>query len=249
MSIFTKTVVIFFMFTSTLAFAKTETNIAKPNAKITKNITAKMKVLNLQISSMKNSVIKGLYQVQTNQGVFYVSADGNYLINGSIYDLNNNMRNVTEKSLDAWRLKKLKSFEPDMIIYKAKNQKHVITVFTDTSCAYCKKLHSQISDYNKLGITVRYLAFPRSGINSPTYDTMVSIWCAKDRKLAMNNSKKGKSVVSKTCKNTVKEQYELGVSFGVRGTPAIILDDGSMKAGYLPPENLLTVIQQSKKAK
>jgi thiol:disulfide interchange protein DsbC len=242
MSIFTKAVAIFFMVTSSLTFAKTDVDI-------TKNITGKMKMLKMKVFSINKSVVKGLYQVQTNDGIYYVSADGRYLINGRVYDLNNDMENVTEKALRVWRLKKIEAFKSDMIIYKAKKQKHVITVFTDTSCAYCKKLHLEIPDYNRLGITVRYLAFPRNGINSETYGNMVSIWCAKNRKLAMNNSKNGKGVKDKTCKNTVKEQYELGVAMGIRGTPAIILEDGSLKPGYLPPQNLLMVIESEKKAK
>jgi len=242
MSIFTKVVAIFFMVTSSLTFAKTDVNI-------TKNITKKMTMLKMKVFSTTKSVVNGLYQVQTNAGLFYVSADGHYLMDGDVYDLNKNMANVTEKALGAWRLKKLKAFEPDMIIYKAKKQKHVITVFTDINCAYCKKLHSEMADYNKLGITVRELAFPRNGINSEAYNNMVSVWCAKDRKLAMDNSMSGKGIKAKTCKNTVKAQYELGGSFGIRGTPAIILEDGSLKPGYLPPENLLMVLESNKKTK
>ena len=43
-----------------------------------------------------------------------------------------------------------------MIVYKAAQEKHVITVFTDITCGYCHKLHEQMKDYNALGITVRY---------------------------------------------------------------------------------------------
>jgi len=142
------------------------------------------------------------------------------------------------------RQKKLKAFEKEMIVYKAPQEKHVITVFTDTSCGYCQKLHSEMADYNRLGITVRYLAFPRGGIKSATYNTMVSIWCADDQKLAMDNAKKRREIAPETCKNTVKEQYELGLFFGVNGTPAIILEDGSLKPGYLPADRLVQMLEQ-----
>lgn len=241
MSFFTKTVAIFCMVASSLAFAKTD-------PLITKNITAKMEGMNLEVSSVKETPIKNLYEVVTQRGVFYVSRDAKYLIQGDLYDLNNDMENLTEKSMLALRMQKLKTFESEMIVYKAENEKHVITVFTDTSCGYCKKLHSEMADYNRLGITVRYLAFPRQGLNSSTARTMTSIWCADDRNIAMDNSKNGKGVTPKTCKNTVKEQYELGKFFGVTGTPAIVLEDGTLKPGYLPADRLLKVIEFNKKS-
>ena len=240
MSFFTKTVAIFCMVASSLVFAKTD-------PLVTKNITVKMTGMNLDVSSVKESPIKNLFEVVTQRGVFYVSSDAKYLIQGDMYDLNNNMQNLTEKAMLALRMQKLKAFESEMIVYKAENEKHVITVFTDTSCGYCKKLHSEMADYNRLGITVRYLAFPRQGVNSATSRTMQSIWCADDRNIAMDNSKNGKGVTPKTCKNTVKEQYELGQFFGVTGTPAIVLEDGTLKPGYLPAQNLLKVIEHNKK--
>lgn len=240
MTFFTKSIAIFCMVASSLVFAKTD-------PQITKKITEKMEMLNMTASSIKPSAIKDLYEVLTERGVFYVSADANYLIHGNVYDLNNEMENLTEKSLSKLRMQKLKAFESEMIVYKAENEKHVITVFTDTSCGYCKKLHSEMADYNRLGITVRYLAYPRQGINSSTARTMVSIWCADDRNIAMDNSKNGKGVTPKTCKNTVKEQYELGQFFGVTGTPAIVLEDGTLKPGYLPAKQLLEVIEYNEK--
>ena len=239
MSFLTKTVAIFTLLASSLAFATTD-------SKTIENITEKMQEMNLEVSSVKEAPIKNLYEVVTHRGVFYVSGDTKYLIQGDLYDLNNDMENLTEKSMLALRLKKLNEFESEMIVYKAPNEKHVITVFTDTSCGYCKKLHSEMADYNKLGITVRYLAFPRNGIKSSTYHTMVSIWCADDRNIAMDNSKNGKGVEIKTCKNTVKDQYALGKFFGITGTPAIVLEDGTLKPGYLPADRLLKVIEYQK---
>lgn len=207
-------------------------------------ITAKMGALQIDVTSVTPFVVDGLYEVLTDRGVYYVSKDGRFLVHGNIYDLDNEMENVSEKSLVTLRKNRLKLFEKEMIIYKAAEEKHVITVFTDTSCGYCQKLHSEMADYNKLGITVRYLAFPRGGIKSATYNNMVSIWCADDQKLAMDNAKKSREIAPKTCTNTVKEQYELGLFFGVNGTPAIILEDGSLKPGYLPAADLIQLLNK-----
>lgn len=213
-------------------------------------ITAKMSTLRMSVTSVAPSFVDGLYEVLTDKGIFYISKNAQYLIQGEVYDLDNQInlseqkRMALSKNKIAKNLNKLKAFEKDMIVYKAPQEKHVITVFTDTSCGYCQKLHAEMADYNRLGITVRYLAFPRGGVKSSTYHSMVSIWCAEDQKLAMDNAKKRREIAPKTCENTVKEQYELGLFFGVNGTPAIILEDGSLKPGYLPADRLVQMLEQ-----
>jgi thiol:disulfide interchange protein DsbC len=222
-------------------------SIAAPAGKATvENITKKLNTLEISVNSINPAVVDGLYEVLTNRGVYYVSKNAQFLVHGSIYDLDNQMENVTEKSLTVLRQDKLKGFEKDMIVYKAEQEKHVITVFTDISCGYCQKLHSEMADYNNQGITVRYLAFPRGGLSSGTYNSMVSIWCAEDPKLAMDKAKSRKQIDPKTCQNTVKEQYELGQFFGVTGTPALVLEDGSLQPGYLPADRLIKLLEQSK---
>lgn len=229
---------------SMLVFSSFSFAAAPVDKAAVEKITEKMQALQIQVSSVNPFVIDGLYEVLTNRGIYYVSKNGQYLVHGNVYDLDNGMENISEKSLVAVRKNKLKAFEKDMIVYKAPQEKHVITVFTDSSCGYCQKLHAEMADYHKQGITVRYLAFPRGGLNSSTYNTMVSIWCAADQKLAMDNAKKRHAITPKTCKNTIKEQYELGLFFGVNGTPAIILEDGSLKPGYLPADRLIKLLEQ-----
>lgn len=222
-------------------------SLASPADKITvENITKKLNALDISINSINPAPVEGLYEVLTNRGVYYVSQNAQFLVHGNIYDLDNQMENITEKSLIVLRQEKLKTFEKEMIVYKAAQEKHVITVFTDTSCGYCQKLHSEMADYNNLGITVRYLAFPRGGLSSNAYNTMVSIWCSDDPKLAMDNAKLRKQIESKTCENTVKAQYELGLFFGVTGTPALVLEDGSLQPGYLPADRLIKLLDKNK---
>jgi len=212
------------------------------------SITKKLSSLALSVKTIAPSAVDGLYEAITDRGVYYVSKDTQFLVHGNIYNLDNQMQNMTEKSLSVLRKDQLKPFEKDMIIYKAENEKYVVTAFTDTSCGYCQKLHAEMADYNKLGITIRYLAFPRGGVSptSGTYNTMVSVWCADDPKLAMTNAKTRKKVDAKSCENNIKEQHALGLSFGVTGTPALVLEDGSLQPGYLPAPRMLQLLQQSK---
>ncbi|WP_413700094.1 bifunctional protein-disulfide isomerase/oxidoreductase DsbC [Psychromonas sp. KJ10-10] len=224
---------------STFSFTTTATPI---DDAVIEKITQKISSLDISVKSISPAVIDGLYEVVTNQGVYYVSKDTQFFVSGSIYDIDNQMENITAKSSAVLGKDKLKSLEKDMIVYKAEQEKHVVTVFTDISCGYCQKLHSEMADYNNNGITVRYLAFPRGGLNSATYQSMVSIWCADDPKLAMDKGKSRQKVEYKSRENSVKEQYELGQFFGVRGTPSIVLEDGSLQPGYLPVGNLLATI-------
>jgi thiol:disulfide interchange protein DsbC len=222
-------------------------SMATPTDKATvDNITKKLNTLEITVNSINPAAVDGLYEVLTNRGVYYVSKNAQFLVHGAIYDLDNQMENVTEKSLTTLRKDNLKSFEKDMIVYKADQEKHVVTVFTDTSCGYCQKLHAELADYNNQGITIRYLAFPRGGLNSNAYNTMVSIWCADDSKIAMSQAKSRKQIDSKSCQNTVKEQYELGQFFGVTGTPALVLENGSLQPGYLPADRLIKLLEQNK---
>jgi thiol:disulfide interchange protein DsbC len=229
------------------------TSFAAITKEVNDALTKKLQTLKVNVQSINESPIKGLYEVVSQGALYYISEDGQFLINGDMYDLDNGMKNLTSTKVDEIRRQstaesfaKIKDFEKDMIVYKADNEKYVITVFTDTSCAYCQKLHSEIADYNKLGITIRYLAFPRGGEHSNAYRTMVSVWCSDNPKEAMDNAKKRRQIDSKTCENTVLEQFNLGVALGITGTPSLFLEDGTMMPGYLPAERLLQVLEEKK---
>lgn len=214
---------------------------AELQASLTKSLANK---LDIDASAINRSGIPGLFEVISDQGIFYVNVDATYLLQGSLYHVGEgSVVDLTEKSMSEIRVNAIAKFADDMIVYPAKNEKYSITVFTDINCGYCRKLHREMSDYNDLGITVKYLAFPRSGISSKTYKDMVSIWCADDKAAAMSRAKEGRSIASKSCENTVKEQYELGRKLGVTGTPALVLADGSMQPGYLPADRLVSILK------
>lgn len=191
-------------------------------------------IIGLEVSSIADSPMPGVLQLFTERGLFYTSQDGKYLMHGRMFNLDEGMRNETEQALAQVRLQGIEKFEGSMIEFKAKNERHVINVFTDITCGYCRKLHNEIDQYTANGVTVRYLAFPRGGVESPTFDNMVSVWCAEDKQQALTDAKNGKSVSKSSCENAVKAQYAFGLQVGVTGTPNIILEDGSVIGGYQP---------------
>ncbi|MFT7052593.1 MAG: thiol:disulfide interchange protein DsbC [Psychromonas sp.] len=219
---------------------------------VVEQITIKMNSLKIPVIAINKSAVAGLYEVISDDDIYYISEDTRHLLYGNIYDIDNQMVNLTEqKKAQLSRQKvvknidKIAAFEKDMIVFKAPDEKHVVTVFTDPTCSYCQKLHSEMKNYNELGITIRYLAFPRAGIDSSTYRTMVSIWCSPEPIEAMNMAKKRREIPFETCENTVKEQYQLGRLLGVNGTPALILEDGTLAPGYLPPQRLLQLLEKN----
>ena len=208
------------------------------------NAAIKSKLLNLGLEASKiiDSPMPGLKEVTTNRGIFYT--DGQFFIAGRLFDINNGMKNLTENAMNELRINGVESFKDSMIVYPAKNEKYKITVFTDTTCGYCRKLHGQMSEYNDLGITVQYLAFPRGGSNSRSFYDIQSVWCADDQQKAMTASKNGESVKPANCSAPISAHYELGQAAGVNGTPAIVLDDGTMIPGYKPPSDLIQLLAQ-----
>jgi len=126
-----------------------------------------------------------------------------------------------------------------MLIFSPKDPKYTVTVFTDVDCQYCRKLHSQIAEYNRLGIRVRYLLYPRTGPNTVSWTKAEQVWCSADRNEALTRAKLGQELKSKACtENPVARTYALGQDFALQGTPAIVMADGDMLPGYVPPDVL-----------
>lgn len=210
---------------------------------ITDKLKAKTEsLLKIKVTSVSKSPVEGLYEIISNRGLLYASADGRFVMQGTIYDMDDKNRNITEQSIAKTRVSKLLQYSDSMIVFPAKNEKYQITVFTDINCGYCRKLHSQIAQYNELGITVRYLAYPRGGERSSTWQQMQSVWCSKDQQQAMTDSKAGQEIALAQCENPVQKHYRLGIEFGVNGTPAILLGDGTMIPGYKAPDILSEIL-------
>ncbi|ARU55305.1 protein-disulfide isomerase [Oleiphilus messinensis] len=206
-------------------------------------ITSKLSkaIPGLEIKAISDSVLPGLFEVQSNNDqMLYVTQDASHFVVGDVYQVAaNELVNVTEKKREALRADALNAIpEQDMIVFAPEKTKATITVFTDIDCVYCRKLHQDVPRLNELGIKVRYLAYPRAGLQSPSYSKAVSAWCAGDPQQALTDAKAGKSIPGKTCENSIKAQFELGQKVGVTGTPAIILESGELVRGYLPADSL-----------
>lgn len=186
----------------------------------------------------------GLYEAIINGEIVYFSKDARYVFQGDVISLEKR-QNITELKRVDLRKQTLASVDDaEMIVYEPKKTEYTLTVFTDIDCGYCRKLHEQMAEYNALGIRIRYMAFPRAGVDSESYDKAVDVWCAKDRNQALTDAKNGIEVNSETCKAPVQAQYELGKRLGVSGTPALFLESGELLPGYIPPKRLKEILDQ-----
>jgi len=199
----------------------------------------------ISAEEIRPSPMAGIYEISLGSRMAYISADGRYLIQGDLYDVETE-KNLTEERRMAARMYSLDNVsESSMIIFGSGDEDHTITVFTDIDCGYCRKLHRQIDDYNDKGIRVRYLFFPRSGPQTSSWFKADEVWCADDRNTALTTAKAGVEIESADCGTTpVAEHYELGRTFGIQGTPAIIADTGEMIPGYVSPDELLEYLEE-----
>lgn len=206
-------------------------------------IQQSLKKLGLEQTEIQPSPLAGFKTVLSESGVLYVTDDGKHFIQGPLYDVSGAQPvNVTNKLLEG----KVDALAKEMIVYKAPKEQHVVTVFTDITCGYCRKLHEQMPDYNALGITVRYLAFPREGLNGQVAKEMKSIWCSADPRKAFTAAMKGEKVAAADCKIDIAQHYKLGVLFGIQGTPAMLLENGMMVPGYQGPQDLKKLLDSQK---
>lgn len=185
------------------------------------------------------SPVPGWYTVRKGIIVAYISGDGKYLFQGDLIDIDNEL-SLTELVRNEARLKMIEAV-PDQrtIVFAPDNAKHVLSVFTDVDCTYCRRFHSQINEYLAQGIEVRYLLYPRNGPGSESWDTAERVWCADDRKQALTLAKLDRQFESASCDaSIVQDHFALGQDIGLRGTPALVLEDGTLISGYVPPAEL-----------
>jgi len=193
-------------------------------------------------ATVQPAPVDGLYEFIGDGHVLYISGDGRYVVSGDIIDMEN-QTNLTRQKQGSITLAAIdKLGEDQMIIFGDAGSPHTLTIFTDVDCPYCAMMHKEVPKLNEAGIRVRYLLYPRAGLQSPTYRKSVSVWCADDPHKAIGLAKEGKSIPARSCDNPVQKHMKLGELVGVSGTPTLVLDDGRVLPGYLPADKLIPII-------
>lgn len=199
---------------------------------------------NVEVDRVSPAPLPGFQEVIVGGQVVYVSNDGKYLMQGTLYDIPTKT-NLGETAMAKVRQKLLRTMPlSDRIVFAAAAPKYTVDVFTDVECGYCRKLHSQIAEYNREGISVQYLAFPRMGLGSADFKKMVAVWCSSDPKKALTDVKNDRPIPYRNCTNPVTAQYNMGQRMGLSGTPMILAADGTQLGGYLPPAQLRAALDK-----
>lgn len=217
---------------------------ATPGASVEESLAARLP--GVEAKHIRPTDIPGLWEVAVGAQVVYLSEDGRYMLRGELMDMMSG-RNVTEDRQGELRLALVKGLDAArMVVFPAKDPKHTITVLTDIDCGYCRRLHREIDEYNERGVSVRYLFFPLAGPGSPSWAKAEAVWCSPDRNDAMTRAKLGEEVTAtQPCVDTpVAEHYETATDLGVRGTPAIMTEQGEMLRGYVTAEQLIAWLDE-----
>lgn len=208
---------------------------------VTERITERLQEIDPQLEPerVEPSPLPGIYRIVVQGQIAYISADGRYLIQGDVMDLETreSVSAGTERQLRRERIEA--HGEENMIVYRPEGEtRHTVTVFTDIDCPYCRRFHRNMDAYLERGIAVRYIQMPRAGVGSGSYHKAVGVWCADDRRAAMDRAKGGAEIERRECDNPVETQLELARSLGVNATPTIVAEDGMVHRGYVPPDEL-----------
>ncbi|NCO18706.1 MAG: DsbC family protein [Gammaproteobacteria bacterium] len=188
--------------------------------------------------SIAESPINGMLQIRLGSEIVYMTDDARFLVQGRLFDLDTR-EDLTDRAMSEVRKGLIKELASARTIdFGPEDADYSLYVFTDVDCGYCRRLHEQIAEYNDAGIRIRYAAFPRAGIGSETFRKMNSVWCAADPHAAMDFAKAGNTPEPASCDSPVAQQYQLGQSMGVTGTPALLTTDGDLIPGYVPPQDL-----------
>lgn len=201
----------------------------------------------IKVDHVGEAPLPGFRELVVGGQTVYVSDDGRYLLQGNLYDIPAK-QDLSQNTLAAMRKHLLDNVaQAEFIVFAPANPQYMVTVFTDTECGYCRRMHNQLAEYNKLGIGFRYLAFPRMGPASDDFREMEAVWCSNDRKKALTDAKNGKKIQAVQCTNPVMAHWTLGQRVGLQGTPMVIAANGAVGSGYMPPAQMLEWLKATQK--
>jgi len=198
----------------------------------------------IEVDHLGPAPLPGFREAVVGGQMVYISDDGRYLLQGALFDVREKA-DLSQAGMADVRRRLLATIPAsERIVFAPEDPDYTVSVFTDVECGYCRRLHADIEEYNRLGIAIEYLAFPRMGPASEDFRKMVSVWCAADRRAAMTAAKEGSRVQARDCTSPVARHYDIGRRVGLTGTPMIVTEDGTQMPGYMPPADLRAALDR-----
>jgi thiol:disulfide interchange protein DsbC len=204
-------------------------------------------------SPMKTPV-PGIREVRVRDDYIYLSEDGRYAFTGRMIDLSDGT-DLTRLSEAVYTRDQVRDFAPNHVILYAAlgNEKTRLTIFTDTSCGYCRKMHREVPTLRAQGISVQFIPYPRRGAEGRGHKELSQIWCAENPNQALEAyfEKNQLPQTSGDCTRSaaVTAGYELGNRIGISGTPLLILPDGERMKGYNTAADILEELKSAAPAR
>lgn len=205
------------------------------------------KMPELEITEISETPVPGIFELLTGGDVVYLTPDAGFMFQGSLIDLDarTNLTQLRQGQVHMALINKIPDEETVVFAPEKSDNMREMTVFTDTSCPYCSKLHEDVDELNAAGIKVRYLLYPRAGLGSGAHKELMSVWCAEDQQSAMTAAKRGQRIEEKTCETPIENHIAIAQQVGLRGTPLIYLDSGEMISGYRPADTIIESVKNS----
>jgi thiol:disulfide interchange protein DsbC len=216
-------------------------NSDEVKAKITKAIPG------LPSDAKVNKSVNGLYEVAVGRKVFYVSSDGKYVLFGNLIDVDSK-ENLTEKRVAELSKIDFSKLPLDLAIKEVNgNGSRKLVVFSDPDCPYCQMFEKQIAP-NLTDTTIYTFMFPLPNHPNAKSDA-TKIWCSKDRAKTWQDWMRDKKPLPA---NTGCDSKDLDKIVEIansvvqlEATPTLILANGQILQGMLPPEQLIAQMDKA----
>jgi len=212
--------------------------------------------LQVRPTLVEKTPLRGIYIAVFGDLVKYMDGSGRFLfrdgklLDDKAQDFSQSVLVDAQKAQDQKNLKNLQTLSvDDKLIYKADNERHAITVFTDLDCPFCQKLHHDVPNYLAQGISVHYVMYPREGLGSTGYHKAVNIWCQKDKQAAFEQAIGTQALATPTdnsCQHPIDAHLTLAENLHLAGTPVIMSPEGRLLHGYHSVDEVTAVLSIDK---
>lgn len=214
--------------------------------------TLKQKYPKTTFKSVSATNLPGVYEVVMGKNVAYVEPSGRFFIFGHLFDMENQKDLTEEKFPEASG-----TDEPaakidvgslplaDAVKTVHGNGTRRLFVFSDPDCPYCKQLENNLTSVDN--VTIYTFMFPIDSLHPSAKGKAVAVWCAKDRAKAWDDLVRKNIAAVGNCDNPVDRNVALAEKLSIRGTPTIILADGTMIPGAVGADRLNQMLAQGQK--
>jgi thiol:disulfide interchange protein DsbC len=219
-----------------------------------KDVLTKLNAPDAKVLNITGSPIPGFCEIvfenMGRMGIFYLDRDKKYFIFGSLVEITT-MSDKTQESVrnvrDRKRIDIAKIPVNDFLILGNSNASKKAVVFTDPDCPFCGQLHKTMKQIvaNRKDIAF-YIKFLPLRMHKDAYWKAKSIVCNKSLKMLEDNFEKKEIPKTECSTEEVNESTKLAATFGISGTPSLVLPDGRIREGAMSEADLINLIDGKK---